>query len=133
MPLWADRHKSQFKTSLCDNQHLAILEALPAYAQRTGLPLETFTDYLRDPDPDWLKRTSVLLLVGENDSRLWNTGRSKGERQIYITEKYALRARHARTIVVPRLGHFGFVGLHNENIVYRWLEALETGFFDPPT
>jgi hypothetical protein len=127
---WADRNKSQFKTSLCDNQHHGIVETFPAYAARTGLPLEAYTDYLRDPDPVWLKQLSVLLLVGENDSRLFSAGRTaKDNRQIYITEKYSLRARRIRTVVAPRLGHFGFVALHNEKIAYCWLEALETGFF----
>ena len=37
-------------------------------------------------------------------------------------------ACRTRAIVVPRLGHFGFVALHNEKIVYCWPKALEADF-----
>jgi hypothetical protein len=128
---WADRNKSQFKTSLCDNQHHAIVETFPAYAEASGLPLEAYTAYLRDPDPAWLSRIGVMLMVGEKDSRLWGAGRTpRDNRQLFASAKYELRAKRLRTIVVPRFGHFGFAGLHNEQIAYRWVAAVETGFFD---
>ncbi|HEY4134908.1 MAG TPA: hypothetical protein VGO34_06805 [Alphaproteobacteria bacterium] len=129
---WADRRKSQFKTSLCDNQHQAIVEALPEYARRTGLPVEAYTGHLRDPDPDWLARTGVYLMLGEKDSRLWSAGRTaQTNRQIFASEKFATRALRSLTTVVPRYGHFGFAGLYNEKIAYLWLKALLGGFFRP--
>jgi pimeloyl-ACP methyl ester carboxylesterase len=130
---WADRNKSQFKTSLCDNQHHAIVETFGEYAGRSGQPLEAYTTYLQDPDPTWLRRIGVLLMVGEKDSRLWGGDTPHSNRQLFASAKYELRAGRARTIVVPRLGHFGFVGLHNEQIVYRWVEAIESGFFNVAT
>jgi hypothetical protein len=127
---WADRFKSQFKTGLCDNQHRAAVETFPDHARAAGLPLEAFTSCMRDPDPAWLSRAGVLLLVGENDSRLCGSGDAPAtNRQIFIAEKFALRAARAKTIIVPRFGHFGFVGAHNEKIVYRWLTEAKEGFF----
>ena len=129
--LWADRHKSQFKTALCENQLFGALDLLLEFADATGLPAESFVGYLHDPDPFWLAETGIFLLVGENDSRLFTPGpRPDLNRQIFATQKYAVRARRALTRVVPRFGHFGFVGLHNEKIAYAWIDALESGFFE---
>jgi hypothetical protein len=127
---WADRFKAQFKTGLCDNQHRAAIESFPAHAEAAGLPLSAFTSCMRDPDPDWLSRAGVLLLVGENDSRLCGPGDAPAtNRQLFIAEKFALRAARAETIIAPRFGHFGFVGAHNEKIAWRWLSAARDGFF----
>lgn len=127
---WADRFKSQMKTGLCDNQHCAHVETLREYAQVTGLPEAEFLDHLRDPDPDWLAQTAVLLLVGENDRNHWLIERESGRSlEVFMGEKFAQRAKATQVIVVPKYGHFGYVGLYNEKIAYYWLHALVRGFF----
>jgi hypothetical protein len=127
---WADRFKSQMKTGLCDNQHFAHAEQLRAYAQETGLPEHEYLDHLHDPDPAWLSRISVLLLTGENDRHHWlRSCGTDGQLERFIGEKYAQRAARTRVMVVPRYGHFGYVSLHNEKIVYCFLRALHDGFF----
>jgi pimeloyl-ACP methyl ester carboxylesterase len=131
--VWGDRFKSQMKTSLCDNQHDGNVEILKEYAKRTGLPEREFLDHLRDPDPEWLGRTSVLLLVGENDRNHWFYGKTEKQKQeVAMGEKFALRTPRTRVVLVPKYGHFGYVGLHNEKIAYAWLWALKDGFFATP-
>lgn len=127
---WADRNKSQFKTSLCENQLFGHIDLLYEYAAITKLPIERYLSYLRDPDPAWLSTVGVLLMSGEKDSRLYTGEHPSGlKRVIYDAFKYADRARRAKAIIVPRLGHFGFVALHNEKIAYTWIRHLEEGFF----
>jgi hypothetical protein len=127
---WANLYKAQFKTSLCDNQHEARIEQLLKYAQRTDLPPEEYVAYLRDPDPDWLARISVLLCVGESDRNHWMNGKTEDDKlEIFMARKFAARTRNTKLAVVPRYGHFGFVGAHNEAIAYTWLQALKDGFF----
>jgi pimeloyl-ACP methyl ester carboxylesterase len=131
---WGDRFKSQMKTSLCDNQHDGNVKVLKEYAKRTGLPEREYFDHLRDPDPEWLGRTSVLLLVGENDRNHWFYGKTEKQKQeVAMGEKFALRTPRARVVLVPKYGHFGYVGLHNEKIAYAWLWALKGGFFNTLT
>jgi hypothetical protein len=129
---WGNRHKSQMKSGLCDNQHWGHVETLREYSRVTGLPESEFVDHLRDPDPDWLSKVSVLLITGENDKNHWIEGREE-QRSLerFVGEKFALRAHRTQVIVVPKYGHFGYVGLHNEKIVYCWLNALSKGFFNP--
>lgn len=129
---WAESaHRSQIKTSLCDNQHRGIVEILPDYAARTGLPLSEYTDHLADPDPEWLKSISVLLLVGDNDKGHWVAGEAVADkREMFMAERYrAAGVKRCRVVLVPRYGHFGFMELHNEKFVYLWLWALENGYF----
>jgi hypothetical protein len=130
---WGNRAKSQMKTSLCDNQHDGNVEILKQYAKRTGLPEREFIDHLRDSDPDWLARTSVLLLVGENDRNHWFYGKTERQKfEIVIGNKFALRTPRTRVVLIPKYGHFGYAGLHNEKIAYTWLWALRNGFFELP-
>jgi hypothetical protein len=127
---WGDKYKSQMKTGLCDNQHGANVERLKAYARRTGLPESEYLDHLHDPDPRWLARTNVLLLVGENDRNHWFYGKTIADKlEIFMGEKFAQRTPRTRVVLIPRYGHFGYVGLHNEKIAYVWLWALKSGYF----
>lgn len=128
---WANRVRSQMKTSLCDNQHNAAVGILDAYSKRTGLAREEYFDHLRDPDPNWLKTIRVLLVVGENDHGHWVKGiRLEDKREMFMGAKYAAVTRGAHVILVPRYGHVGYAELHNEKIVYLWLWALKSGHFD---
>jgi pimeloyl-ACP methyl ester carboxylesterase len=130
---WGNRWKSQMKTSLCDNQHNASIALLKEYAKLTGLPEREYLDHLWDPDPEWLGRTGVLLLVGENDRNHWFYGKSETDKlEAFMGGKFAQRAARARVVLVPRYGHFGYVALHNEKIAYAWLWALRNGYFAPP-
>lgn len=131
--VWGDKFKSQFKTSLCDNQNLGNIDIMYEYAERTGLSPDAYLKGLRDPDAEWLSRTSVLMLAGENDSILNAAGRFDvvPDRQTFISHKFSIRAARTKSIIVPRYGHFGFVGIHNEKIAYLWLDALAKGYFDP--
>jgi hypothetical protein len=127
---WGNRYKSQMKTGLCDNQHSAHVGLLHAYARETGLPVSEYIDHLGDPDPDWLSQTGVLLLTGEQDRQHWlRTASPVGQLERYFGEKFSLRAARTRVVVVPKYGHFGFAGLHNEKIIYYFLDALHAGFF----
>jgi hypothetical protein len=129
---WGDRHKSQMKTSLCDNQHNACVDILKDYARRTGLPEREYLDHLWDPDPLWLGRTSVLLLLGEKDRNHWFYGKTERDKlEMFMGEKFALRTPRTRVVLVPKYGHFGYVALHNEKIAYSWLWALKDGYFRP--
>jgi hypothetical protein len=129
---WAqDAHRSQIKTSLCDNQHRGIVEIMPEYAARTGLPENEYLDHLADPDADWLKSISVLLLVGDNDKGHWVAGEAEADkREMFMAARYrAHEVKRSRVVLIPRYGHFGFMELHNEKFVYLWLWALEQGYF----
>ena len=129
---WAgSAHRSQIKTSLCDNQHRGIAEILPDYAARTGLPEAEYLGHLDDPDGDWLKSIAVLLLVGENDKGHWVAGaRLSDKREMFMAGKYrAAGVKRCHVVLVPRYGHFGFMGLHNEKFVFLWLWALKDGYF----
>ncbi|MDP2355689.1 MAG: hypothetical protein Q8M31_06460 [Beijerinckiaceae bacterium] len=129
--VWADRFKSQMKSGVCDNQHWAQAQALEETAKRCGLPAAEYLDHLRDPDPVWLARTGVLLLVGENDRNHWLLGdREDRKLEMFMGYKFKQRARNAKVVLIPRYGHFGFAGLHNEKIAYYWVHALLHGFFD---
>lgn len=130
---WAkSSHRSQIKTSLCDNQHRGIPIMLEQYPQQAGLPLAEYVDHLEDPDPQWLKTISVLALVGENDKGHWvcNGAKIADKREMYMARRYKKSgvARN-QVVVIPRYGHFGFMELHNERFVYLWLWALKHGFF----
>jgi pimeloyl-ACP methyl ester carboxylesterase len=127
---WANQVRSQMKTSLCDNQHNAAVGILEAYVKKTGLPREEYFDHLQDPDPSWLKRIRVLLVVGENDHGHWVKGtRLEDKREMFMGAKYAAATRGAHVILIPRYGHVGYAELHNEKIVYLWLWALKSGYF----
>ena len=127
---WADRRKSQMKTALCDNQHMANIARLKEYARATGLPEAEFLDHLRDPDPDWLAATDVLLLVGENDRNHWGRGTTRAEKlEVFMGRKFAQRSRSCKVIALPGYGHFGFVGLGHERIAWLWARVLDSGAF----
>jgi poly(3-hydroxybutyrate) depolymerase len=129
---WAETaHRSQIKTSLCDNQHRGVAEILPEYAKRAGLPESEYTDHLADPGAAWLKSIAVLLLVGGNDKGHWVAGKELWEkREMFMAAKYrAAGVKRCKVVLIPRYGHFGFMELHNEKFVYLWLRALENGYF----
>ena len=129
---WAENaHRSQIKTGLCDNQHRGMVEALEAWPGATGLPREEFFDHLCDPDPDWLRTASMLLLVGDNDKGHWVAGDNIADKpEMFMARKYRESgARRCHVALIPRYGHFGFMELHNEKFVYLWLWALENGYF----
>jgi pimeloyl-ACP methyl ester carboxylesterase len=131
---WGDRFKSQMKTGLCDNQHGAHIKTLREYAAHTGLPEREYLDHLWDPDPEWLARVGVLLLVGENDRNHWVQGAKTGQQlEIFMGAKFAQRALRTKVVVVPKYGHFGYVALQNERIACAWVHALQAGFFSRPT
>jgi pimeloyl-ACP methyl ester carboxylesterase len=130
---WASwSHRSQIKTSLCDNQHRGIVKILEEYPKRTGLPLEEYVDHLEAPDPAWLRSIAVLALVGDNDKGHWvcNGKDLPEKREMYMARKFR-EAGVARNhvVLIPRYGHFGFMELHNEKFVYLWLWALKQGYF----
>jgi hypothetical protein len=128
--VWGDRFKSQMKTGLCDNQHCADPSYLQQYCDLTGLPLDEFTDHLRDPDPNWLAKTGVLLLVGERDRNHWYWGEKiEHKQEMFMGRKFQLRTPWTRVVLLPRYSHFGYVALHNEKIAYAWLHALNAGYF----
>lgn len=130
---WAEHsHRSQIKTSLCDNQHRAIVEALPRYAAHTGLPLSEYTDHLQDPPSAWLETIAVLAVVGDNDKGHWVAGKEIADkREMFMIAKYReAGVKRAQVVLVPRYGHFGFMELHNEKLAYLWLWALQAGYFD---
>jgi pimeloyl-ACP methyl ester carboxylesterase len=128
---WADRIRSQMKTSLCDNQHRGAAGILEEYSRRTGLSLEEYLDHLQDPDPAWLRTIRVLLLVGENDNGHWIQGeRVEEKREMFMGTKYAASTRGAHVVLVPRYGHVGYVERYNEKFPYLWLWAVKSGYFD---
>lgn len=127
---WAFKYKAQFKTCLCDNQHGGSVEQLLKYEQVTGVNRLEYIDHLFDPDPAFLSSISVLLLTGTRDKNHWQQGETDHNRlEMFMARKFAARTRRTRLIVVPRFGHFGFVGAHNQAIVHAWLGALKDGFF----
>lgn len=127
---WAFKYKAQFKTCLCDNQHGGSIERLLEYPARTGIDRLEYVDHLFDPEPEFLSGLSVLLLAGMRDKGHWINGESEDDKlEPFMARKFAQRTKRTRLVIVPRFGHFGFVGAHNEAIVHCWLEALQTGFF----
>lgn len=128
---WAGKVRSQMKISLCDNQHLVNLEKLEEYPKRTGLPREEYFDHTEEPDPDWVKKISVLLVVGENDKGHWKEGaRIEDKREPFMVKKYReAGAKSAHVVLMPRYGHVGYAELHNEKIAYLWLWAFKNDYF----
>jgi len=127
---WANEIRSQIKTGLCDNQHMASIGILEEYPKKTGLPREEYFDHLKEPDPDWLENIRVLLLVGEKDRGHWLKGdRLEDKREMFMAEKYAACTKDARLVLIPRYGHAGYLALHNEKLAYLWLRAARSGYF----
>jgi hypothetical protein len=129
---WAlSAHRSQIKTSLCDNQHRGIVNMMEEYSKRTGLPLGEYVDHLEDPDAAWLRSISVLALVGDNDKGHWVAGTELAhKREMYMARKFReAGVVRNHVVLIPRYGHFGFMELHNEKFVYLWLWALKHGYF----
>jgi hypothetical protein len=128
---WSDKYRSQLKTSVCENQHKGNLDLLADYAQLTGLPVSEFIDHLRDPDPEWLSKTSVLLMMGEQDRNHWGYGKHDEEKlEVFLGRKYRQRNPWTKVLLIPRYSHYGYVELHNEKIAYLWLAAMAEGYFD---
>jgi pimeloyl-ACP methyl ester carboxylesterase len=129
---WAFKYKAQFKTCLCDNQHGGSVERLSEYPPLTGIDRLEYVDHLFDPDPDFMAATPVLLLAGMRDKGHWINGETEDDKlEPFMARKFAQRTPRTRLVVVPRFGHFGFVGAHNEAIVHCWVAALRNGFFGP--
>ena len=128
---WAQRIRSQMKTGLCDNQHLGNTEVLGDYVERTGLPRDEYFDHMQDPNPDWLRKISVLLVVGDNDKGHWLHGdKVEHKREPWMGAKYrSSGVKRAHVAVMPRYGHVGYCELHNEKIAYLWLWAYKNGYF----
>lgn len=129
---WAESIRSQMKTSLCDNQHIGNNEIFAEYAARTGLPLTEYADHMQNPDPAWLARISVLLVVGDNDKGHWHHGSpvTGHRREPWMGAKYrAMGTKRAHVPVIARYGHVGYCELYNEKIAYLWLWAYKTGYF----
>jgi pimeloyl-ACP methyl ester carboxylesterase len=130
---WASSaHRSQIKTSLCDNQHRGIVKMLEDYPKRTGLPLKEYVDHLEEPDAAWLRSIAVLALVGDNDKGHWvcNGKELAQKREMYMARKFReAGVVRNHVVLIPRYGHFGFMELHNEKFVYLWLWALKNGYF----
>lgn len=123
--------RSQMKTSLCDNQHNAAVGILEEYPKRTGLPREEYFDHLQEPNSNWLKTIRVLLTAGENDKGHWVKGEKlEDKREMFMGAKYAAATRGAHVVLIPRYGHVGYAELYNEKIVYLWLWAYRSGYFD---
>lgn len=128
---WAAKVRSQMKTSLCDNQHLVNLEKMEEYPKRTGLPREEYFGNLIEPDPEWLSKIHVLLVVGENDKGHWKDGEPEAnKREPFMAQKYRdSGAKSAHVVWIPRYGHVGYAELYNEKITYLWLWAFKNGYF----
>jgi hypothetical protein len=128
---WAGKVRSQMKTSLCDNQHLVNKEILEEYPKRTGLPRDEYFDHLQEPRADWLKKISVLFVVGENDKGHWKEGNPvENKREPYMCNRYReAGVKRSHVVLLPRYGHVGYAELHNEKIAYLWLWAFKNGYF----
>jgi hypothetical protein len=128
---WAGKVRSQMKTSLCDNQHLVNLAKMEEYPKRTGLPRDEYFGNLREPDPDWLAKIHVLLVVGENDKGHWKDGEPEiNKREPFMAQKYRdSGVKSAHVVLIPRYGHVGYAELYNEKIAYLWLWAFKNGYF----
>ncbi len=98
---------------------------------RLGLPLDEFADHMHDPDPAWLRRISVLLVVGENDKGHWIHGEGvANKREPWMAARYRTSGvPRAHVALLPRYGHVAYCELHNEKIAYLWLWALRSGYF----
>jgi hypothetical protein len=127
---WAEKMRSQIKTSICINQHSAALPALEKYVVRTGLPREEYFDYLDEPDPNQLKKMGVLLLVGEGDKHHWIEGdKLEDKRDMFMALKFKKFTDRTHLVLIPRHGHMAYADLHNEKIPYLWLWAVKNKFF----
>ena len=126
-----EKTRPQIKIGLRDNQHNVFPERLEEYVRVTGLPREEYFDHLQDPPSEWLANLKVLLMVGENDHGHWIGGGSLGDkREMFMAGKYASAGADVHVGLVPKYTHMGHWALYNEKIVYAWLWALETGYFD---
>ena len=118
------------KTGLCDNQHMVVPEMLEQYPAKTGLPRNEYFDHLVDPDANWLKSISVLLMVGSDDKGHWVAGNKiEDKREIFMGRKYETAGARVHVVFVPKYGHYGMMELHNEKIAYTWLWAFKNGYF----
>ncbi|MFM1813392.1 MAG: hypothetical protein RLZ98_87 [Pseudomonadota bacterium] len=127
---WAEPVRSQMKTGLCDNQHMVAPEALEEYPGKTGLPREEFFDHLQDPNPAWLKKAAVLLMVGGDDKGHWVHGKEEEDkREVFMGRKYQAAGTKVHVLYVPRYGHYGMMEMYNERIAYCWAWAIRNGYF----
>ena len=122
--------RSQMKSSLCVNQHDAMLDKIEEYRKRTGLPRGEYFDYLNPPRPEDLRKQAVLMLVGEKDKKHWIYGDSlEQKREYFMATKYAEHSPRVHVVLIPRHGHAGHGELHNEKSVYLWLWAHKADYF----
>jgi len=121
-----------FNPPLQNLSHLGTMQQLQAYQQATGLPREEYFGHLGEPDPAFLERIKVLLLVGENDVNHWKAGGEGAEERQdgYVAGRYAEKTRGAHLIVVTKFTHMGHWALHNEKLAYLWLWAVLSGYFN---
>jgi hypothetical protein len=132
---WADKHRSQIKTSVCDNQHVTMGEPkrLEEFVKVTGLPRAEFFDHLDEPDHKFLKGLGVILIVGENDKGHWKEGATGGDitrnQEMFLGRKYREAGSRAHVLLIPRYGHIGYAELYNEKLAYLWLWAYKNGFY----
>ena len=100
----------------------------------TGLPREEYFDntLTKPQDPTWLQSIKVLLLVGEYDNiRHWPKNRPVEDRPEYFyAQKFAQTTRGAHLILIPKYNHTGHLAMHSEKMVYLWLWAIKTGYFN---
>ena len=130
---WGNDNRSHMRMGLLDNQRSCDVEVMKTYAKLTGLPELEYLDHLHDPWPQWLARTPVIVMTGENDLNHWGyTDKVREKLAVFTGEKFAQRTPRTRVILVPKYGHYGFLALHNEKVVYTWLWAIREGFFDVP-
>lgn len=121
--------RSHISIGLCMSQHSADLGALQKHVETTGLPESEYFDHLQDPNPDWLKSISVLLLVGEKDQAHWVIGEGEQKTEHYMAKKYQAHGARSRVVTVPRYGHNGYCELYCEKWAYLWLWAYRDGYF----
>ena len=129
--LVGDRTPS-FNPDLQVSSHWAKMDRLAEYQCITGLPSEEFFSQLDEPDAEFLRGISVLLLVGEADKGHWQSGGPLPEQRQdgFIFKRYAETAKKSRLMVIPKYTHMGHWALHSEKLAYLWLWAVRCGYFD---
>lgn len=119
-----------FTPPLQAGQQRQDLNRLKEYQRLTGLPRDEYFGHFREPHAQFLRRTKVLLLVGENDLSHWRMwDRLEDKREYFVAKLYAEKAKGAHLVLLPKYTHMGHWALHNERIAYLWLWAVKSGYF----